>query len=118
MRNPARTLSVNLQEELVDVAMTFGWLRRPTEIEARWPLLMAGLRRVVDRVKAEHTTRRRSLGLDVAIDWCHRSIFGVPLSEEAWAECEGLIGRIKAMVGPVVVKKKLAPREKLHSRSR
>jgi hypothetical protein len=57
---------VNLQDELVDVAMTFGWLRRPTEIEARWPRLMAGLRRVVDRVKADHTTRRRSLGLDVA----------------------------------------------------
>jgi hypothetical protein len=96
---------VNLHDELVDVAMTFGWLRRPIEIEARWPLLMAGLRRVVDRVKAQPTRRRRSPRLDVAIDWCHRSVFGVPLSEDAWAEAEGLIGRIKAMVGPVVVEK-------------
>ena len=40
------------------------------------------------------------------------------MSEEAWAEAEGLIGRIKAMVGPVVVKKKLVPREKLHGRGR
>jgi hypothetical protein len=107
---------MNPQDELVDMAMTFGWLRRPTEIEARWPLLMAGLRRVADRVKAEPTTRRRSPRLVVAIDWCHRSIFGVPLSEEAWAEAEGLIGRIKAMVGPVVVKKKFVTREKLHGR--
>src|SRR6516165_9491024 len=84
LRNPARTPSVNLQDELVDVAMTFGWLRRPIEIEARWPLLMAGLRRVVDRVKAEPTARRRSPRLEVAIDWCHRSVFGVPLSEDAW----------------------------------
>jgi hypothetical protein len=96
---------MNLQDELVDVAMTFGWLRRPTEIEARWPLLLAGLRRVADQVKAEPTTRR-SPRLVVAIDWCHRSIFGVPLSQEAWAEAEGLISRIKAMVGPEVAKKK------------
>jgi hypothetical protein len=109
---------VNLPDDLVDVAMTFGWLRRPTEIEARWPRLWAGLRRVEDRVQADHTTRWRSLGLEVAIDWCHRSIFGVRLSEEAWAEAEGLIGRIEAMVGPVVMKKELVPREKLHGRGR
>jgi hypothetical protein len=109
---------VNLQDELVDVAMTFAWLRRPTEIEASWPLLMAGLQRVVDRVNAEHTTRRRSLGLDVAIDWCHRSIFGVPLSEDAWAEAEGLIGRIKAMVGPDQVKNQLVTRVELQDPGR
>jgi hypothetical protein len=102
---------MNLQDELADVAMTFGSLRKPTEIEARWPRLLAELRRVADRVKAEPATRRRSSGLDVAIDSCHRSIFDVPLSEEAWAEAEGLIGRIKAMVGPVAVKKELGTRE-------
>jgi hypothetical protein len=109
---------VNLQDELVDVAMTLGWLRRPIEIEARWPRLLAELRRILGEVKAEHPTRRRSLGLDVVIDWCHRSVIGVPLSEDAWAEAEGLIGRIKAMVGPVVVKKNRVTREKVHGRGR
>jgi hypothetical protein len=109
---------MSLQDDLVDVAMTFGWLRRPTEIEARWPRLMAGLRRVVDGVQAEHPTRRRALGLDVAIAWCHRSILGMPLSEDAWAEAEGLIGRIKAMVGPGVGKDQLVTRETRHGRGR
>jgi hypothetical protein len=40
MRNPSRTPAVNMQDDLVDVAMTFGWLRRTAEIEARWPRLM------------------------------------------------------------------------------
>jgi hypothetical protein len=107
-----------MQDDLIDVAMTFRWLRGPAEIEDRWPLLMAGLRRVVEGVTAEHPTRRRSLGLDVAIDWCHRGIVGLPLSEEACAEAEGLIGRIKAMVGPGVGKDKLVARENLHGRGR
>ena len=105
MRNPARAPIVNMQDDLVDMAMTFRWLGGPTEIEARWPRLMAGLRRVADGVQAQHPTRRRSLGLDVAIDWCHEGILGLPLSEDAWAEAEGLIGRIKAMVGPDQVKR-------------
>ena len=40
MRNPARAPIVNMQDDLVDMAMTFRWLRGPTEIEARWPRLM------------------------------------------------------------------------------
>jgi hypothetical protein len=44
-------------------------------------------------------------GLDAAIDWCHQGILGLPLSEEEWAEAKGLIGRIKAMVGPDQVKR-------------
>ena len=90
---------MNLDDALADVAMTLGWLRRPTEIEARWPVIMAGLREIAASVKAEEPTRLRSLGLDFAIDWCHRSIFGLPLSEAAWAEAEGLIAELKAMVG-------------------
>jgi hypothetical protein len=105
-----------MQDDLVDVAMTFRWLRGPTEIEARWPRLMAGLRSVADGVQAEHPTRRRWLGLDVAIDWCHQGILGLPLSEDAWAEAEGLIGRIKAMVGPDQVKNQLVTRMELQDR--
>jgi hypothetical protein len=90
---------VNLHDDLVDLAMTFGWLRRPTEIAARWPALLAGLRQIVGRVKAEDPSRRRSLRLGVAIDWCHRSLFSLPLSEVAWAEAEGLVAELKAMAG-------------------
>jgi hypothetical protein len=90
---------VNLHDDLVDLAMTFGWIRRPTEIAARWPALLAGLREIVGRVKAMDRSRRRSLKLGVAIDWCHRSLFAVPLSEEAWAEAEGLVAQLKAMDG-------------------
>jgi hypothetical protein len=90
---------VNLHDDLVDVAMTFGWLRRPPEIAARWPGLLAGLRRIGGRVKAEDPSRRGALGLGVAIDWCHRSLSSVPLSEEAWAEAEGLVAELKAMAG-------------------
>jgi hypothetical protein len=88
---------MNLHDDLVDLAMTFGWLRRQTEIAARWPVLLTGLREIVGRVKAEDPSRRRSLGLGVAIDWCHRNLFSVPLSEEAWAEAEGLVAELKAM---------------------
>jgi hypothetical protein len=99
MRDPAGTPTVNLHDDLVDLATTFGWLRRSTEIEARWPILLAGLREIVGRVKAEDPSWRRSLRLGVAIDWCHCSLFSLPLSEEAWAEAEGLVAELRAMAG-------------------
>jgi hypothetical protein len=90
---------VSLYDDLVYLAMTFRGLHRPTEIRATWPLLLAGLRDIVDRVKATDPLRRRSLRLGVAIDSCHLSLFSLPLSEEAWAEAEGLIAELKAMAG-------------------
>jgi hypothetical protein len=101
---------VNLHDDLVYLAITFRGLHRPTEIGAMWPVLLAGLRDIVGRVKATDPLRRRSLRLGIAIDWCHQSLFSVPLSEEAWAEAEGLVAELKAMAGHSVPRGGSAPR--------
>jgi hypothetical protein len=62
--------------------------------------------------------RRRSPRIDSGAKWMHRSLRDARIEEDLRAQAEVLIGRIKAMVGPVVVTKKLATKEKRYGQGR
>jgi hypothetical protein len=109
---------MSLHDELVDVTTLILGLRSEVEAMRVWPSILGRLGRIADAVGRRAPARRRSPRIDAAVDWLHRSLRDAPLDEDLRAEAEVLIGRIKAMVGPAVPKKKLVTREELHGRGR
>jgi hypothetical protein len=107
---------MTLHDELNDVTTLIFGLRSEAEAARGWPSVLGRLGRIADAVGRRAPARRRSPRIEAAADWLHRSLREAPIDEEQRAEAEVLIGRIKAMVGPVVATKKLLIREKLHGR--
>ena len=105
-------------DELIDVTTLILGLRSAAEAAREWPSILGRLGRIADAVARRAPARRRSPRIDAAADWLHRSLRDAPIDADLRAEAEVFIGRIKAMVGPVVVKKKLLTREKRHGRGR
>ena len=105
-------------DELIDVTTLILGLRSAAEARSEWPSLLGRLGRIADAVGRRAPARRRSPRIEAAADWLHRSLREAPIDEDLRAGAEVLIGRIKAMVGPVVVKKKLVTRGNLHGRVR
>jgi hypothetical protein len=109
---------MSLHDELVDLTTLILGLRSEAEAMREWPSILGRLSRIADMVGRRQPARRRSPRIDSAADWLHRSLRDARIEEDLRAQAEVLIGRIKAMVGPVVVKKKVATREKQHGRGR
>ena len=109
---------MSLRDELVDGTTLILGLRSEAEAAREWPSILGRLGRITDGVGRREPARRRSPRIDSAADWLHRSLRDAPLDEDLRAEAVVLIDRIKAMVGPAVLKKKLVTREELHGRGR
>jgi hypothetical protein len=109
---------MSLHDELVDVTARI--LGLPSEAEAlgEWAAVLGRLARIADAVGRREPARRRSPRIDAAVDWLRRSLHDAPITEEVRAVAEGLIGRIKPIGGPVVVKEDLVTRQELHGRIR
>ena len=107
-----------LHDELVDVTTVILGLRSEAEASREWPSIPGHLLRISDAVGRRGPARRRSPRIDAAADWLHRSLRDAPIAEDLRVEAEVLIGRIKAMVGPVMVKNKPLTREDRHGRGR
>jgi hypothetical protein len=109
---------MTLHDELVDLTALILGLRSEAEASGEWLSILGRLGRIADAVGRRAPARRRSPRIDAAADWLHRSLRDVPIGEGLRAEAEVLIVRIKAIVGPGVVKEKPLTREKLHGRGR
>jgi hypothetical protein len=109
---------MSLHDELVDVTTLILGLRSDAEVLRDWPSFLERLGRIADAVGRREPARRRSPRIDAAADRLHRSLRDAPIDEDLRAEAEVLIGRIKAIAGPVAVKEKLVTREKPHGRGR
>jgi hypothetical protein len=107
---------MTVHDELLDVTTLILGLRSEAEAARQWPSLLGRLGRIADAVARREPARRRSPRINAATDWLHRSLRDAQIDEDLRADAEVLIGRIKAMVGPVVVKKEFSTREKLHGR--
>jgi hypothetical protein len=104
---------MSLHDELVDVTVRI--LVLPSEAEAlgEWAAVLGRLGRIGDAVGRRAPTRRRSPRIDGAVNWLRRSLHDAPITVEVRAVAEGLIGRIKPIGSPVVVKKKLVPADEV-----
>ena len=94
-----------LHDDLIDVTTLMLGLRSEAQAAREWPSIRGRLGRIADAVGRRAPERRRSPRIEAAADWLDRSLRAAPIDEELRVEAEVLIGRIKAMVGPVVVKK-------------
>jgi hypothetical protein len=100
---------MSLHDEPVDLTTLILGLRSEAEALREWPSILGRLGRIAGAVGRRAPAPRRSPRIESAADWLHRSLRDAPIDEDLRAGAEALIGRIKAMVGPVVVKKKLVP---------
>jgi hypothetical protein len=95
---------MSLHDELVDVTTLILGLRSEAEAVREWPSILGRLGRIADAVGRRAPAPRPSPRIEAAADWLDRSLRDAPIDEELRAGTEALIGRIRAMVGPVVVK--------------
>ena len=109
---------MSLHDELVDVTARILGLPSEAEALAEWAAVLGRPGRIADAVGRRAPARRPSPRTEAAVDWLRRSLHDAPITVEVRAVAEGLIGRIKAIAGPVAVKAKLVTREKPHGRGR
>jgi hypothetical protein len=109
---------MSLHDELADVTARILGLPPEAEALGEWAAVLGRLGRIADAVGRRGPAPGRSPRIEAAVDWLRRSLHDAPITEEVRAMAEAFIGRIRAMVGPAVVKEELVTREPLHGRGR
>jgi hypothetical protein len=94
-----------LHDELIDVTTLILGLRSEAQAAREWPSILARLGQIADAMGRRAPARRRSPRIEAAAGWLDRSLREAPIHEDLRAGAGALIGRIQAMVDPVVLGK-------------
>jgi hypothetical protein len=93
-------------DEIVSLVNLVRSYRTAAEASRDWPGVVKALERVRDRIRAEslNPRRRPSPGVEHALVWLHRSLYGAEaLTDAQREEAEGLVTEIACLVAVVAM---------------